>query len=277
MELNTQQNELAGAYVKQELTNKVLSDFETELAHNAALQEEVIFQKSIVSALKLDRVEQAMHQAKIDNMVDDKKENPQFKVIQNNMQQARIDNANRRRIRRRWASGLATAASIVLISIFGLKMYLNNQLDSDMAEVATTVELRGISLTENTKEVSARPDVIRVKLKQAEQAFKEGNWEATLSIFGQLRNQYKYNSFEMNFCESIIFYNKKEYRRSVEKLESINLDEAESACDVQHFLTLSYLKIKNKPKAKEQYQMLTESPQKCNKQTIENLKIYFTL
>lgn len=278
MQLTKQQQELTGAYVKKELTGKALTDFETDLARNSALQEEVIFQKSIFSALKLNRMEQAVQQVKADNMTDDKKQHPKYKVIQSNMRQARIENTNRQRRIRYWASGLVAAACIALVGIFGLRMYLNNQLDSDIAEQAAMMERVRIPVTKGEiKEVSARRAVIEEKLEQAEQAFKEDDWETTLSIFEQLRKQYKYNSAEMDFCESIIFHYKKEYKKSVEKLESINLEEVESACEMQYFLTLSYLKVKNKTKAKYQYETLVESPQKCDKHAIENLNKYFTL
>jgi len=81
----------------------------------------------------------------------------------------------------------------------------------------------------------------------------------------------------MNFCEGIIFYNKKEYGKSIKKLESIDLEEAKLFCEIRHFLALSYLKTKNKPKAKEQYKILSENSQKCNKQAIKQLKKYFIL
>jgi len=55
------------------------------------------------------------------------------------------------------------------------------------------------------------------------------------------------------------------------------LNEVESACEIQHFLTLSSLKIKNKSKAKEHYHTLSNNLQKCDKHTIENLKKYFIL
>jgi len=173
MRLTEQQYELTGAYVRQELTGKALTDFEAELDRNTFLQQEVIFQKSILSSLKVDRVVQAIHQAKTANIPDDKQENPQLKIVRNNIRQARIHSTNRRLRIRWWVSSLAAAACLVLVSLLGLRAYLGSQLDGDMAAIAATVEREGIPLSENIKEVSARTDVIRKKLEDAEQAFKQ--------------------------------------------------------------------------------------------------------
>jgi len=193
-------------------------------------------------------------------------------------QQARIDNINRQRRIRNWVvSGLAAAACVVLVSIVGLKAYLNGQLDGDIAELVVTVDSERIPLTEGIKDVSTRHDVVERKLNRAKEAFKKRDWKTTLSVFDTLRTQYKYNSAEMDFYEAVILYNEKEYTKSIKKIESINIKEAQSPCEIRHFLTLSYLKIKNKTKAKEQYEMLSRSSQKCDKHTIKQLKKYFIL
>jgi len=279
MKVTYTQYDLVVAYVKDELSGKALIDFKIALADSEALRQEVVFQQSILSAVRLNVAADTLTQAIHKNLLEDKTRHPQFEVIHKNMQQARIENINQeRRIRRWWVSGLVAAACVVLVSVAGLSMYLSGQLDGDMLVAAAMVERGRVPVTEGEiKEVSARRTVIKKKLEQAEQAFKRRDWEETLTIFEQLRTQYKHNSTEMDFCEAIIFHNKKEYTKSVEKLESINLDEAKSACEIRHFLALSYLKIKNKTKAKEQYKILTKTPQKCNKQTIKKLKKYFIL
>jgi len=277
MKITDEQYELVAAYIKDELKGEVLTDFEATLVKNEALLEEVAFQKSILSALRLNVTADTLQQATVDNLLEDKTLHPQIEVIQNNIQQARIDNINRQRRIRRWLMGLAIAACVVLVSTVGLKKYLNGQLDRDMANVAATVERERAPLTKGVKDVSARRSIIEHKLNRAEAAFKKGDWAATTYVFDTLRNQYKYNSVEMNFCEGIIFYNKKEYGKSIKKLESIDLEEAKLFCEIRHFLALSYLKTKNKPKAKEQYKILSENSQKCNKQAIKQLKKYFIL
>lgn len=112
MKLTDIQYNMAAAYVKGELDGKTLADFEATLKDNEALREEVIFQKSIGSALRLDMVEEATKQAKIDNLLEDKTEHPQFEVIRNNVRQARVDNVRQQKRIRRWLAGLAAACLI---------------------------------------------------------------------------------------------------------------------------------------------------------------------
>jgi len=278
MKLTHKQLDLVTAYVKSEISGKALTDFETVLAANEILREEVAFQRSLLSAVRLNVAANMLQQVTLDNPLEGKTLHPQFEVVQNNLQQARIDNINRqRRIRKHWIRGLAVAASMILVSFFGLKMYLNNQLNSDMEQLAATVKYERISLTENIKDVSARRTVIAEQLGSAERAFEEEDWETTQQIFEYLRDTLLYNSADMDFYEGIIFYHKKEYTKSIETLENINLDEAESVCQIRHFLTLSYLKINDKTKAKEQYRILAESIQKCDEQDIKQLEKYFIL
>jgi len=252
MELTHVQLDLVAAYIRGTLSGEALTDFETALAANETLQEEVEFQRSLLSAVRLNVAAKTLEQATFSNILKDKTLHPQFEATQNNIQQARIDNINRqRRIRKHWMTGLAAAACMVLVSIVGLKMYLNSQLDSDMEKIAAIAEYGRISLPEDIENVSARRAVIAAQLDIAEQAFEDENWELTQEIFGYLRDTLLYNSAGMDFCESIIFYYKKAYAKSIEKLENINLAETESACQIRHFLTLSYLKINDKTKAKQ--------------------------
>ncbi len=273
MKLTDTQHDLVAAYIKGELNREALNDFEDALSKDEALQEELMFQKSMLSALGLDTVETAMKEARIENLLENKTQHPQFEIIQNNMRQARVENIDKQRQVRRWLA----AVCVLLVSVFGFQKYLSNQLDSDLAEIAATIEHEQVALIAEFKSVSGRPTVIAYKLTEAEQAFKEKNWKKVLTLFEQLRHQFEYNSVSMDFCESIVFYNKKEYLKSIEKLESIDRNEAASACEIHHFLALSYLKNKNKTKAKEQYDILLDDFQSCDNQLIKRLKKYFIL
>jgi len=119
MKITDEQYELVAAYIKDELKGEVLTDFEATLVKNEALLEEVAFQKSILSALRLNVTADTLQQATVDNLLEDKTLHPQIEVIQNNIQQARIDNINRQRRIRRWLMGLAIAACVVLVSTVG--------------------------------------------------------------------------------------------------------------------------------------------------------------
>lgn len=280
MKLTHAQYDLAVAYVKGELSGKVLRNFETTLPDSEALREEVAFQRTILSAVRLNVAADTLRQATHKNLLEDKTQHPQFEVIQNNIQKARTYNINRQRqIRRWWVSGLVAAACMVLVGTVGINMYLNNQLEGDIVKIINTIDIEDRSLKiDGIKSVSARTDVIIYKLKEAENAFETQDWDTALSIFEQLRSQFKYESAAMDFCESIVFFYKKQYTKSIEKLEDIDLNQVESDGEIRHFLTLSYLKNKNKSKAREQYDiLLSDTTEAHDKQTIRGLKKYFIL
>jgi len=278
MKLTLVQHELVATYIKGELNEESLANFEATLAGNTALQEEVLFQKSILSSLRLDIPENAMKRARMDNLLEDKTQHPQFEFIQNKMQQARIFNANRQRQIRRWLLGGLVAACVLLFSVVGLQVYLDGQLDSDIGEIANSIDLEAMSLTiDGLKPVSGRPDFIKYKLEEAQTAFDNKDWNTALAVFEQLSYQSRYESTAMDFSKGIIFYHKKEYEKSIEQLESIDLNKAASACKIRYFLALSYLKNKKKNKAKEQYETLTTNSQNCNEQSVKHLKKYFIL
>lgn len=256
MELNIQQEELAGAYVKQELTNKVLSDFETELAHNAALQEEVIFQKSILSALKLDRVEQAMHQAKIDNMVDDKKENPQFKVIQNNMQQARISNINRqKRIRRWWMSGLAVAACMLGVVFFGGHLMSGYQLNNEIANWQVKFE-DPAALYETVS-----MNDIATHIQTAEKHYAKGDLKAALAALSVMP-EYEMPHYAL-LAKGKIYAQLENYPKSKQLLLLATESPKTLIRDDAHLaLGMIHLRLNNKKEAKKQLMQISTESQK---------------
>jgi len=147
-----------------------------------------------------------------------------------------------------------------------------------MAKIANSIDLEAMSLTiDGLKSVSGRPDFIKHKLEKAQTAFDKKDWDTALTVFEQLSRQSRYESAAMDFSTGIIFYHKKEYTKSIEHLESIDFNEAASACEIRYFLTLSYLKSKKKAEATEQYNMLVESPQSCDSQYVKGLKKYFIL
>ena len=183
MELTHLQLDLAAAYVKGKLSGEALTNFETALAANETLQEEVAFQRSLLSAVRLNVAAKTLEQATFSNILEDKTLHPEFGATQNNIQQARIDNINRqRRIRRHWVAGLAVAACVLLVSVVGLQTYLNGQLNSDMEQIAATVKYERVALTENIKDVSARRAVIMEELGNAERAVEGGDWDTTQQI-----------------------------------------------------------------------------------------------
>lgn len=173
MKLTDIQYDLVAAYVKEELNGKVLTDFETTLKENKTLRGEVIFQKSIRSALRLDMVEEAMKQAKIDNLLENKTEHPKFEFIRNNMQQARMDNIRQQRRIQAWWVGLA--ACLIGVGFFGKNIINSHQTNNIIA--SWEVQFEDSNPYEDVNSIND----MEKRIQDAEEQYTEGKWEATLT------------------------------------------------------------------------------------------------
>jgi len=125
-QLTNIQKEQVAAYIKGELNHPMLADFEAALDKNEQLQDEVMFQRKLLSALNLAMTKATVKQAKIENLLKDKTLHPQSEAIDRAIQQAHSINNRQREIRYWLVTGLA-AACVLLISIFGLRQYTMNE------------------------------------------------------------------------------------------------------------------------------------------------------
>jgi len=254
MKLTDTQHDMVAAYVKGELSDKALTDFEATLSNDAALREETLFQKSILSALHLDVAAKAMKQAKIDNLLEDKTQHPKFEVIRNNMQQARMDNANKQKRIRRWWVGVA-AACLIGTGIFFDYIRPIGGVNNMMAHWTVKFENPDHSGFENVNGV----DNIEKDIKTAEEQYATGEMDAALTTLnlidedklpdhivlakGKIQAQLK------NYEES-----KQLLLRATESEETIVKDEAHAA------LGVVYLRLRKKEDAKKQFEQIsTES------------------
>jgi|GEM_PF-1250791 len=278
MKLTDFELDLVSAYIRNELSGKILLDFKQKLLNNEALKQEVMLQKGILSAMRLNRVKDAMDSAKTENLLEDKSKHPQFEAISKTMDVARNANEQRKkRIRHALVTG-AAAVCLLIVGTLGISSYLNNQLDNSLNVIVNNVNLDKLyQKIDGIKSVSGRSAYISFKLEEAQKAYQEKDWDTALAIFDKLEQQSEYKSVGIDFCKSIIFYNKKEYVKSIKKLESIDLSKAESTCEIHHFLTLSYLKIKNKTAAKKQFNLFAKNPQNCEPQLVKKLNKHFVL
>jgi len=107
MELTDIQRELTAAYIKGELNDTALTDFKADLDKNEQLQDEVMFQKKLLSALNLGAAKTTVKQAKTDNLLEDKTRHPQSEAINRTIRQASTINNRQRQIRHWLVTGLA--------------------------------------------------------------------------------------------------------------------------------------------------------------------------
>lgn len=194
------------------------------------------------------------------------------------MSQARTENEQKKgRIRRLIITGVA-AACVLFVCTFGFRTYLDNQLDNSLKSIADNVNIDGMTQKiDGIKSVSGRSTFIKTKLEGAQIAYQKEDWDTALAIFNQLESQTGYQTAGIDYCKSVILFNKKEYAKSIQYLERIDLNNAESACEIRHFLTLSYLKINNKQEAKKQFKLLSENTQNCDQQLVKQLNKHFLI
>lgn len=278
MKLTDKEIDKVLAYVSEELSEEAFLEFKQGVNDQAALQEEVTFQKSILSAVKLNKAQEAMDNAKTENILENKTEHPHFQTIQRNMNQARTENENRKRQIRRWVMTGVAASFLLFVCTFGFRTYLDNQLNNSLNTIVNNVNIDGLSQKiDGIKSVSGRSTFVNAKLEEAQAAYQNKDWDKALAIFDQLADQSKYQTAGIDYCTSVILFNKEEYAKSIHLLENINPNETASSCEIHHFLTLSYLKINNKQEAKKQFEMLSKDAQNCDQQLVSQLNKHFLL
>lgn len=278
MKLTEKQIDIVLAYVRNEMTEEAFLDFKQNTTNQKALEEEVLFQKSILSAVKLNEVNNAIDQAKTENILDNKSEHPKFEAIHRNMNQARAENENKKRQIRRWVITGVAATFLLFVGTFGFRTYLDNQLENSLNSIVNNIDIDGMAQKiDGIKSVSGRSMFINSKLKAAQTAYQNKDWDSVLSIFNQLEDQSKYQTAGMDYCKSVILFNKKEYAKSIQGLERIDLNTTASACEIHYFLTLSYLKINKKQAAEKQFNLLSKNTENCDQQLVSQLNKHFLL
>jgi len=242
MKINDTQHELIDAYVQQQLKGSALKSFELELIQNETIRQEVLFRQGIRSAFQVKAVEQVIQQAKSDPLLEEANErkikHPQLESVHSTIQQARLENdiRKKRTIRRLVAIGIA--ASVLIMGWVGLIPII----------------------------------AIQHLLANAEQAYKDEQYNNTLAIFDDLRTQYSYETDEILLYEGIIYYHKNEYNKATETLQQIIKRNAKIKAEAHWYLALVYLKNEQKDPAKEQLEILVNQTSKYQKnaQTLLN-------
>jgi len=184
MKLTDIQLDLAAAYVKEELSGKALTDFEAAIGINEVLREEVVFQRGILGALRLNVAAATLEQAMLDNVLDDGTLHPEFEHTQRVAQQAHIANINRQRRIRKWAvSGLAMAACVLGVFFFGPTIIYNQQLNNEIANFEVTFD------SGSTFEEVGSSDDMEQQIKIAKDQYAKGNPKAALATLNQIEGE----------------------------------------------------------------------------------------
>ncbi len=262
MKLSDKQQELIDAYVKQELEGEALESFEQELSENKFLKEEVRFRQGIRSVFQVKSVEEVIEQAKSDPLLEEANErkidHPQLGNVHDVIQQAKLENHvdKRRTIRRLVAVGIA--ASILLFIGIGNWWSLGEQSLPNLAD--GNFSAPAIELTYTAPEIESVSATQRVQalLSEALEAYRNKQFDKTLSIFNNLRSEYNYETDEMLLYEAIIDYQSENYKAATDILQSITTKNSKIKNEAHWYLALAYLKTEQKELAKKQLEVVAE-------------------
>lgn len=260
--------EQTAAYIKGELSGTELTDFETALADDEQLQDEVIFQKKLLSALNLNVVKAAMKQAKTDNLLEDKTQAPKFEIIRNSMQQARVENNKQKRIRR-WVMGGLVATFMLFIGMFGLSDFTNNQ---QYAKIEHEIENWQIDFEipdSGYEDVSGTGDVEET-IKKAKKQYAADKPEQALATLNLIPEEELED--HVLLAKGQINAQLKDYEESSRLLKDATKSDEIIVKDEAHLaLGVVYLRMGKKEKAKEQLEQVSNMREEVDR----ILKMYF--
>ena len=278
MKISDKQHELIDAYVRQKLTGSALESFEQDLAENEVLRQEVLFRQGIRGVFAVKAVEQVIQQAKSDPLLEEanerKIENPQLEGVHNTIQQAKTENATRRKRTIRRLTIMAIAASFLgMFWMSGLWM-LGEQSLPELADSNFTAPKVSLNHTvPEIESVSATQDGINALFEEATQAYNAKEYEKTLAIFDNLRSEYSYETDEMLLYEGIIDYHKNNYGKAAEILQQITARNSKIKYEAHWYLALIYLKNDQKDLAKEQLEIVAKQASTYQKDAKSLLKV----
>jgi len=260
MNISQQQQNLIDAYLRDELTEVMRQDFERELATNEVFKKEFVFQQSLIEAARLEPVKEALEQARVDNLLDNKTAHPKFEIVQNSLREAKGENViylRRQRIKKLIIGGLA-AACILMVSLGGWARYLKKDVERELnyVNILLPTDLGDM------QQVSGRQEVIEYKLKEAKKAYEAGDFKEALRLFGELRENHYYQSDELIYSQAIAYARIENYTESIILLEKLIRKESDIEHDARWYVALIYLKINEKDKAKSQFNALVQNSEK---------------
>lgn len=275
MNISQQQQNLIDAYLRDELTEVMRQNFDRELATNEVFKKEFIFQESLSEAARLEPVKEAMEQARVDNLLDNKTAHPKFEIIQNNLGEAKAENIiylRRQRIKKFIVRGLA-AACIVLVSLGGWTTHLKKDVEKELNYVNVILPTD----LDDIQQVSGREEVIEYKLTEAKKAYEAGDFEEALRLFEELKENHYYQPDGLIYAQAIAYARIENYTESVTLLEEIIHKKSDIEHDARWYAALVYLKINEKNKAKNQFNTLVQNSEKYESSARKKLQKHYFL
>jgi len=264
--------DLAVAYVKGELSGKALSDFEIMLADDEALREEVLLQRTILSAARLNITADTLRQATHENLLEDKTLHPQIEIIQKNMKQARIDNINRQRRIRRWlVSSLAVAACVFGTFFFSSYIIYNQKLYEEIIGLPVAFE----NPNPGFEEVRGVTDA-ETHIQNAEEQYAEDDRKAALASLDMIPEDELPKHILL--AKGKIQAQLKNYRASKQLLLlATESEEVVIQDDARFALGMVHLRLREKEEAEKQFMQISDESKKRKAEEVMQNYLDFSL
>jgi len=281
MQLTDKQQDMIFAYLNNDLSEAERTEFEAELTTNELLRKEFQLEKAVFMSFEFDKVAASLEKAKENNALKEEREAVEFQVVKNNLQQAKINNRNkRRRIRRLIITGIAAACILFVFFTWIVPMSQEISEDNSIAidgEIKKTFDI-GDSTNENPTKLVSVSGMVRKKLGRVNKAIEENNLVEAQRNIDIVRNQYYEKSDIVIVYEARIHYLKNENpQKSINLLNGLIENDSAFTEDARWYLALMYLQNSQKKKARQQLDILKETSEKYGNKSKTVLKKYFKL
>lgn len=261
MSITELQQEWIDKYLRDEMDGEALENFNNALKSNKIFKNEFVFQKSLRDAAELEAIRESISQAKIDNAIQNKNADPQFKMIQNSITEARSKNLKieQRQSLISLVKRIAVAASILFVAFVGWNNFRTNEFDKDFEMIVNNIEYKDIKNKEIQK-VSGSSDVIRNKIEKMEKAHKENRFDEAFKFIHELKSsQFKYYPVQLQYVEAVMHTQKAGYPKALEILNPIIQGNTIYKNESRWLRSLIYLKTNENIKAKDDLEILIDS------------------
>lgn len=264
------------AFVRNELKGKEYDLFLKNMKEDDNILEEVMFQKRIANATKLNMVKEAMANAANFNAKENETLAPQKKTAFQHSSVEKSSEVANKSVTFFYIYSASIAACFLLVCYIGLKSYVTYGFEQEINSLSQKFIKQDVSDDSNElKEVSGRSDFILVRYGEAVDAYKQKQWSTSLSILEQIKEQSYFENNHILVFKSILYIKMEEYGKSISILENINFLNQELACEANHYLSYSYLKNDYKNKAKDLFNTMSNEFCGTSNQMFFGLRKYF--
>jgi len=251
------------AYLHGDLESNELKKFESILNSDKTLMDELIFQKNLKKAVELNNVKEALRNARDKNSLKEKRDHPDFKIVQSKIKEANSRNVKsfkKKKIKRNLAKAMV-AASVLLFTHFLYGNWINNDLNEKIVSSTDLSFEKLMNPSKNKKtiqQVGARTSTLQYRMENLVSSFNSSNYTEVLNQIKTLEKSAAVPKKTLQFPKAIVYAKLHKYEESISLLEQIINEKNDTEEDARWLTALLYLKTNNKTKAKDQLDYLAE-------------------